>query len=100
MVSEEKIREALRQVIDPELHFNIVELGLVYEIKVSGGDVKIVMSLTSPACPAGPQMIAQAETVARQVEGVKNAEIEITFEPPWNPKMASGKALEALEDFL
>lgn len=81
----ETIRQALRQVKDPELDLNIIDLGLVYDVEVQDGDVHINMTLTSPGCPAGPMITNDAYKVVRAIEGVKDVDIEIVWEPYWTP---------------
>lgn len=79
------VRLALRKVKDPELNLNIVDLGLVYEIAVDGGTATIDMSLTSPGCPAGPQIMSDVERAARTVEGVDDVKINLVWDPMWTP---------------
>lgn len=94
---ENKIREELRNVIDPEIGYNIVELGLVYSIEVKDGKCKVLMTLTSPICPIGPQIIEAVKLICESVEGVKEAIVEVTFDPPWNPaEMAEEHVKEAM----
>jgi len=86
MVTSETVRKALRAVKDPELGLNIVDIGLVYDIEVSeANDVHIKMTLTSPGCPSGPEMLEDARLVAEQMEGVNSASIELVWEPYWTP---------------
>lgn len=86
----DEVRNALRNVVDPEIHIDIVSLGLVYDVKVEGNDVHIKMTLTSPGCPYGPILIQQAQEVLKNVEGVKGGTIEVVWDPPWDPRtMAS-----------
>jgi metal-sulfur cluster biosynthetic enzyme len=92
MVSEEVVMEALKEVYDPELHYNIVDLGLVYDVNVKDGDVHIVMTLTTPACPIGPMIIAQIEEMVRVLPGVKDVDVELTFDPMWSPELISEEA--------
>jgi metal-sulfur cluster biosynthetic enzyme len=96
MPTQEEVREALKEVEDPELHMGIIDLGLIYGVDVSGEqseDVKVTMTLTSPMCPVGPMFKAAVESKVLSLEGVKNAEVEITFTPPWDPRtMASDDA--------
>lgn len=80
-----KIVEALRHCVDPEIHLDIWTLALVYTIETKDGDVKIKMTLTSPGCPFGPQIIEDVKQKVGAVEGVKSVDVEIVFEPPWNP---------------
>jgi metal-sulfur cluster biosynthetic enzyme len=87
----ESVRKALRQVKDPEVGFNIVDLGLVYTIDVTEADVRIEMTLTSPGCPVGGQILAEADAVVREVEGVKNVSVELVWEPFWSPEKIDPK---------
>jgi metal-sulfur cluster biosynthetic enzyme len=103
-VSEDQVRESLKQVIDPELFVNIVDLGLVYcvslEPRAEGGQqVKIEMTMTSPMCPAGPQLIAQSKQVVGQLEGVGGVEVKIVFDPPWTPDRMTDDARDQLGIF-
>lgn len=83
----ETVRKALRGVKDPELGINIVDIGLVYEIDVStGGHVDVRMTLTSPGCPAGAEIIQDVRNVAGDLEGVKSVEVELVWEPFWTPE--------------
>lgn len=86
MVDEKAVRKALRRVKDPELNLDVVVLGLVYGIAIEDGYVNVLMSLTSPMCPAATQMIEDARAAVASLEGVDDAEIELTFEPPWSPE--------------
>ncbi len=80
---EEEVRSALRQVIDPEMGLNIVDLGLIYDIEVNDGDVEIQMTLTSPSCPMGPYLMSESKTAVETIEGVVHAEIVLVWEPYW-----------------
>jgi metal-sulfur cluster biosynthetic enzyme len=83
MVSESEVRKALRGVKDPELHLDIVVLGLIYDLKIDGGRVEVTMSLTSPNCPVAGELLNQAREAVEAVPGVESAEVELTFTPPW-----------------
>jgi metal-sulfur cluster biosynthetic enzyme len=86
-VTEDQVRRSLRAVKDPELNLNIVDLGLVYDISVDDeGAVEVKMTLTSPGCPAGPEIMSEAEQVIRGIEGVADAQIELVWEPYWTPE--------------
>ena len=138
-LSEEQVRETLKQVIDPELFVNIIDLGLVYTVTVapanraiprrgdgatatrrgdtqatqtSGSvsgrkrrrrspkeDVFIEMTMTSPACPAGPQLIGNAKQVVGRLPGVNNVEVKIVMTPPWTPDLMSEEAHDQLGIF-
>lgn len=78
-----EVREALKQVIDPELGLNIVDLGLVYDVRVDEGKAVVDMTLTSPGCPAGPQILGSAQAAAGTVEGVNEAEVNLVWKPFW-----------------
>lgn len=88
--------EALRDVTDPEIGFDIVGLGMVYEIEVEGGNVLVRLGLTSAACPLGEQIAAEAEGRVRALDGVRQARVEIVFEPRWTPERMSPETREAL----
>ena len=93
MVTQEIVREALKEVQDPELMLGIVELGLVYDVVVEGDagqDVTVVMTLTSPMCPVGPMFTQAVQSKVEGIEGVERCKVDLTFSPPWDPKtMAS-----------
>ena len=91
VLNEELARTALRQVKDPELEMNIVELGLVYDVEIEEGAVRVRMTLTSPGCPAGPLITNDAYRVLRALEGVKDVNIEIVWEPYWTPERIDPK---------
>lgn len=87
MQTPETVRKALRGVKDPELNLNIVDIGLVYDITVSeAGEVHVQMTLTSPACPAGPEIVGDVKRAIEDLEGVTSASIEIVWEPYWTPE--------------
>jgi metal-sulfur cluster biosynthetic enzyme/nitrite reductase/ring-hydroxylating ferredoxin subunit len=94
-----EIIEALRQVIDPELMINIVDLGLIYAINHGEGKVQIDMTLTSPACPAGPQLIQQSKMVLERIPGVSEAQIKLVMSPPWTPDRMTDEARDQLGIF-
>ncbi len=97
MVLTEEVTEALREVIDPELGLDFVELGLIYEVGVDdAGVVKVVFTLTSPGCPIGPQVSSQIVEFVGDVEGVTGVHPEMTFSPPWTPDRMSEDARFAL----
>lgn len=92
MVTEEVVIEALKEVYDPELHYNIYDLGLVYDISINDGSVHVLMTLTTPACPIGPMIIEQAQENLMLVPGIKDVDIEFTFDPMWSPEMMTDEA--------
>ena len=92
MPTVDDIVEVLREVEDPELGMDIVDLGLLYEVEVEGPKVKVLYSLTSMGCPAGPLIAQDMDGAVRQVEGIENVELELTFDPPWTPDRMSDDA--------
>ena len=104
-LSEDKVRESLKQVIDPELYVNIVDLGLVYVVDVGEAkedgrhDVAVEMTMTSPMCPAGPQLVAGAKGAVEGLEEVDQAEIKVVMEPPWTPDCMTDDARDQLGIF-
>lgn len=92
MVTEDVIVEALREIYDPELHYNIYDLGLVYDVTIEDGKVGILMTLTTPACPIGPMVSEQLQETIRLIPGVKDVDVQWTFDPPWHPDMMSEEA--------
>jgi metal-sulfur cluster biosynthetic enzyme len=102
-VSEDSIREALKQVVDPELFVNVIDLGLVYAVETAERedktDVGIEMTLTSPACPAGPQLIQQSKAVVGRIEGVGEVNVKLVMTPPWTPDRMTEEARDQLGIF-
>jgi metal-sulfur cluster biosynthetic enzyme len=104
-VSEAAIHEELKQVIDPELFVNIVDLGLIYVVNVipqedgATANVEIEMTMTSPACPAGPQLIADAKRVVSGMEGVGQVQVKVVMEPAWTPDRMTEEARDELGMF-
>ena len=85
-VTEDQVRMALRRVKDPELNLNIVDLGLVYDVKVDDGKVSIDMSLTSPGCPSGPEIMTGAEETVKGIDGVRDVIVNLIWDPMWTPE--------------
>src|SRR5271154_5050751 len=102
-LSEDAVREALKQVIDPELFVNIIDLGLVYTVTVEQvaekENIKIEMTMPSPACPAGPQLIGQSKQVLGALPGVGEVEIKLVMTPPWSPDLMTEEARDQLGIF-
>jgi len=99
MIDQELITSALRGVKDPELNVNIIDLGLVYAIKTNEGEVEVEMTLTSPACPAGPEMIRNAKQAIEKIEGVTKANVMLVMSPPWSPERMTDAARDELGIF-
>ena len=85
-VSVDQVKLALRRVKDPDLNLNIMDLGLVYDIAVDGPRVKVDMTLTSPACPSGPEIMTNAEKELKAIEGVESVEMNLVWAPFWTPE--------------
>jgi metal-sulfur cluster biosynthetic enzyme len=97
MATDTDIREALRHVLDPEIGVNIVDLGLVYRIEVDGARARIVMTMTSPACPLADYLKDLVTSAIRQhVPDVVDVDIDLEWEPPWDPDMMSDEARRQL----
>ncbi|MBT9259882.1 MAG: metal-sulfur cluster assembly factor [Clostridiales bacterium] len=89
---EKEIREALRDVIDPELGYNVVDLGLIYGITVEGDRAEILMTMTTPGCPAAHYLEGGVRERALQVPGIREVEVQVVWMPPWTPEMMSDEA--------
>jgi metal-sulfur cluster biosynthetic enzyme len=85
-VTEDLVKLALRRVKDPELNLNIIDLGLVYEIRVDEQKVSVDMSLTSPGCPSGPEIMGDVERQLRELPGVQDVEVNLVWSPFWSPE--------------
>ena len=92
VLSVDAVMTALRDVTDPEMHVNIVDLGLVYGIKIDRGIVAVEMTLTSPACPVAPLILQAVEECVRKLHGVKSVNIDVVWEPPWSLDKMSEEA--------
>ncbi len=87
LVNEELVRERLKDVLDPELQISIMELGLIYDVEIEDGNVKVIYTLTTPACPLGPVIDGQIHDVLLDMPGVKEVDTELTMTPPWDPRI-------------
>ena len=96
---ETRVLEALRQVNDPELGINIVDLGLVYDVTIEGDSVHVVFTLTTMGCPIGPMIEEQIQQVVEPIEGIEHVRAEMTLSPPWTPEKMSEEAKAALGMF-
>lgn len=96
MATVDEVTDALRDVIDPELGLDFVELGLIYEVAVDGGAVHVTYTLTAPGCPIGPQVAQQIEEFVSELDGVESVDSTMTFSPPWTPELMSDDAKFAL----
>jgi metal-sulfur cluster biosynthetic enzyme len=98
-VTRDSVIAIMKQVYDPEIPVNVVDLGLVYGVEVSDGDVHVLMTLTAPGCGMGPMIAQQAEWAISELEGVEDVEVEMTFDPPWSPDLITedGKKLLGID---
>ncbi len=96
MVTKEEILEQLKEVSDPEIGMDIVNLGLVYDIDINEDRVYIKMTMTAPTCPVTPWILSEAQRVVENLENVEAADVELVWDPPWNPSMMTDEAKEAL----
>ncbi len=99
MIDQETLVSALRTVKDPELNVNVIDLGLVYSIQTHDDQVEVEMTLTSPACPAGPEILRNAMSALEKVKGVTKADVRLVMSPPWSPERMSDAARDELGFF-
>ncbi len=99
MPEQDAIVDALRGVLDPELNVNIVDLGLVYTVQSREDEVDVEMTLTTPACPAGPEILKGAVDALERIEGVTKANVRLVMSPPWSPDRMSDAARDELGIF-
>ena len=99
MVSKETVMEQLKEIIDPEVGVNIVDMGLIYEVKIEEENVDVEMTLTSPSCPAGPQLVNSSQAVVQQLDGVESVNVHVVWEPRWTPELMSEDAKDELGIF-
>ena len=98
-VTADDVKEVLKNVYDPEIPLNVLDLGLIYDVQVSEGDIYVQMTLTAPGCGMGPMIAQQAEWAISELEGVEDVNVEMVFDPPWTPELISddGKKLLGLD---
>jgi metal-sulfur cluster biosynthetic enzyme len=99
MTDQDAILDALRSVKDPELNLNVVDLGLVYAVQIHEDQVDVDMTLTTPACPAGPEILRNAQNALEKLEGITKANIKLVMAPPWSPDRMSDDARDQLGIF-
>jgi len=99
VLGQEAIIEALKDVYDPEIPVNVVDLGLVYAVEVADGDVHVEMTLTAPGCGMGPYIAQQAEWRIAEIDDVEDVQVDMVFDPPWTPDMITedGKRLLGID---
>jgi metal-sulfur cluster biosynthetic enzyme len=98
-LTTERVLDALKNVYDPELGINIVDLGLVYDVAITDGGVHVEYALTTMGCPIGPLIEQQMQAILEQVPGVRAVDAEMVLRPPWSPEMMSEEAKAALGYF-
>ncbi len=99
MPDKEAIYQALKQIYDPEVGINIVDMGLIYDLTLEDTKVGVTMTLTSPGCPAGPLILTQVEERLKELEGVEEVDINVVWSPPWSPDRLSEEAKDQLGIF-
>lgn len=99
MITESMVRTMLMDVFDPEMGINIIDLGLVYKIEIADNKIKIEMTLTSPGCPIGPELISDVKRILKGINGIKEVEVNLVWYPPWSPDMMTEDAKDQLSDF-
>lgn len=95
-VKEQEALNALKQVIDPEIGINIVDLGLVYDVRIDGANACVQMTLTTPGCPMHESIMAGVQRTLLSLPGIQEAEVDLVWDPPWHPAMISREAMETL----
>ena len=96
MVTKKEVMKVLKECYDPEIPISIVDLGLIYDVKVEKGRVKIRMTLTAPTCPMSSFIVENVRNRVKEIKGVKSVDIELVFEPAWSPERMSKKARRIL----
>ena len=99
MPDETTVYDALKQIIDPEVGINIVDMGLIYSLVIDGDNVDVTMTLTSPGCPVGPQILGQIDSAVKGLSDIENVDIKVVWSPPWSPDMLSEEARDQLGIF-
>ena len=99
ILNKEKVIEALKEVYDPEIPVNIVDLGLIYEVDINNGEVDVKMTLTAAGCGMGPYIAQQAEWAISELDEGEDVNVDIVFEPPWDPEKITedGKKLLGID---
>lgn len=96
MITRELVMQKLSEVVDPEIGLNIVEMGLIYSVEINDDSVDVKMTLTAPGCPLQNTLVSIAKDAIQQIPGVKRANIQIVWDPPWHPSMMSEEAKKKL----
>ncbi len=99
MPDETTVYDTLKHIHDPEVGINIVDMGLIYSLEIDGNNIEVTMSLTSPGCPVGPQILGQIDSALKGLDGIENVDIRVVWSPPWSPDMLSEDARDQLGIF-
>jgi metal-sulfur cluster biosynthetic enzyme len=99
MLNQDQIYESLKQIYDPEVGINIVDMGLIYGLDIEDHKISVIMTLTSPGCPVGPQILSQIDGALKALEGVEDVDVQVVWSPPWTPDMLSEEARDQLGIF-
>lgn len=99
MPDRDTLYDTLKQIYDPEVGINIVDMGLIYSLDIDDHKIAVTMTLTSPGCPAGPQILTQIDNALKTVDGVEDVDINVVWSPPWSPDMLSEEARDQLGIF-
>ena len=100
MLDQETVYDALKQIIDPEVGLNIVDMGLIYDLEIGDQKIDLTMTLTSPACPAGPMILSQIDNQLKTLENVEDVDIRVVWSPPLDAGHAVGRRQGPIGDFL
>jgi metal-sulfur cluster biosynthetic enzyme len=95
----ELVLQQLRTVIDPELGINVVDLGLIYDLQINDGNIYILMTLTTPGCPLHDSIVGGVKRTLEYIDGIRDVQVQITWNPPWTPERMSEEALRQLGHF-
>ncbi|AEH48970.1 metal-sulfur cluster assembly factor [Parageobacillus thermoglucosidasius] len=95
----ELVLQQLRTVLDPELGINVVDLGLIYDLQISDGNIYILMTLTTPGCPLHDSIVGGVKRALEQIDGIRDVKVDVTWNPPWTPERMSEEALRQLGHF-
>lgn len=99
MPDETTVYDTLKHIHDPEVGINIVDMGLIYSLEIDGNNIDVTMTLTSPGCPVGPQILGQIDSALKGLDGIENVDIRVVWSPPWSPDMLSEDARDQLGIF-
>lgn len=99
-MDKKRVIEALKEVYDPEIPINIYDLGLIYDVSIEGGRIKVVMTMTAPGCPMAYYVVKMVEDRLRKLDDVEDVEVELTWDPPWSPDKATEEGKKKLRELF